>query len=82
MAFVERDSDGNILAIVRETANPQPEQVDPGSKEIARFLFGDGLAETLGENWLSADLSLSRDIGDSVDILIKKELLEITDFPL
>ncbi len=82
MAFVERDSDGKILAIVRETANPLPEQVDPGSKEVAEFLFGAGLAENLGENWLAADLSLSRVIEDLVDILIKKELLEITDFPL
>ncbi len=40
------------------------------------------MTETLGKNWLSADLSLSRVIEDLVDILIKKELLEITDFLL
>ena len=82
MAFVERDSEGKISAIVKNTANPKPEMADPLSPELMAFLIGGGLKDDYEENWMLADLALARVVEDLVDILMKKDLLEITDFPI
>ena len=82
MAFVERDSEGKISAIVRKTANPKPEVADPMSPELMAFLVAGGLKDEYEENWMLADLALARVVEDLVDILINKEMLKITDFPI
>lgn len=82
MAFIERDSEGNISAIVRENATPDKELANPKSKEIVEFLYGDLGVENFENSWLAADLSLARVVEDLVDIMIKKGMLEITDFPI
>lgn len=83
MTFIIRDGSGAIASISR-TAPPEgePEIVDPTSPEVTAFLF-DGLdTDGPSENWISADLSLARVVEDVVDVLIKKKLIEITDFPI
>lgn len=82
MAFVERDSEGKISAIVRKTASPKPEVADPLSPELMAFLIAGGLKDDYEENWMLADLALARVVEDLVDILMKKDLLKITDFPI
>ncbi len=82
MAYLERDSDGNIVAIVRETDAEKKELVDPTSKEVVEFLYGDSGVENIQDSWIAADLSLARVVEDLVDIMIKKDMLKITDFPI
>jgi hypothetical protein len=82
MAFVERDEDGQITAIFREPIGDRPEVVDPTSEEVITFLFGGDLDKGMQDSWITADLSLARVVEDVVDVLIKKKLIEITDFPI
>ncbi len=82
MAFIKRNQAGDIEAVTRAHSGDTPEVADPTSPEIVTFLF-DGLSQdNAGESWITADLSLARVVEDVVDALIKKKLLEITDFPI
>ena len=83
MAFVKRDESGAIEAITLNPADDNsPEVVDPTSEEIITFLFGGTLDAGAQESWIAADLSLARVVEDVVDVLIKKKIIEITDFPI
>ncbi len=82
MTFVERDQDGQIKSISRDPVGDTPEVVDPTSSEVTTFLFGGDFKEGMQESWITADLSLARVVEDVVDVLIKKKLIEITDFPI
>ncbi|MBT3990682.1 MAG: hypothetical protein HOG95_18020 [Rhodospirillaceae bacterium] len=82
MAFVKRDETGAIEAITLTPTGDKPEVVDPTSGEVITFLFGGDPQEGAQESWITADLSLARVVEDVVDVLIKKKLIEITDFPI
>ena len=82
MAFVIRDQDGQISSIARDPVGDTPEVVDPTSAEVTTFLFGGDFKAGMTESWITADLSLARVVEDVVDVLIKKKLIEITDFPI
>ncbi len=82
MAFVKRDDSGAIEAITREPSDDTPEVADPTLPEVVTFLFGYTLKDDVEESWITADLSLARVVEDIVDILIKKDLVKITDFPI
>jgi hypothetical protein len=82
MAFVKRDETGAIEAITIAPTGDRPEVVDPTASEVITFLFGGEMPEDSQESWIAADLSLARVVEDVVDVLIRKKLIEITDFPI
>ena len=41
LAFLERDSEGKIMAILSDTNAEEKELLDPASKEMIEILYGD-----------------------------------------
>lgn len=80
MVYVKRDADNNIIAVFAQPEEGAQEQLQNDAKEIQDFLFCDD-AENQGD-MLRSDLELIRVIEDLVQILIAKNIISITDFPI
>lgn len=76
MPHVLRDPDGHLLSLHRE-AGPQTQFLPSDHPEVVAFLAGkapDGFAQL--------DADLIRVVEDLVDVLIRKQLVCLTDLPL
>jgi hypothetical protein len=82
MAFITRDESGVVVAITNIPSGDTPEVVDPTSPDVIKFLFEGLEQDGDADNWITADLSLARVVEDVVDVLIKKKLINIIDFPI
>lgn len=79
MLYVKRDTNQNVEAVF---LTPQPEAHEEAgldSQEIQEFLSRSEKSED--NTFLSSDLDMIRVIEDLIQILLKKNLLSITDFP-
>ena len=62
LAFLERDSEGKIMAILSDTNAEEKELLDPASKEMIEILYGDFFlrgGKNLQESPIAADLFLA-----------------------
>lgn len=78
MIFVKRGSDGKILAL-SHINDDGFEAVDDDSPEV--FAYLESLRQDTQLELLRADLQFIRVIEDVIDVLLKKNILNITDFP-
>lgn len=76
--YVRRDSDGRILSVSRAMDDLHKERCAAGHPDVSAFVRRlSGATAQLAES----DLSLIRAIEDVIDVLIKKEVLRLTDLP-
>lgn len=80
MIYVKRDADNKIIAIFEKDTEEHLEQISPESKEVTAFLAHCKINK--GQVFLKTDLELIRVIEDLIQILIVKNVISITDFPL
>ncbi len=79
MIYVKRDADNKIIAIFDKNSEKDLQKISPEDKEVAAFLTHCKIKE---DAFLKTDLELIRVIEDLIQILIAKNLISITDFPL
>lgn len=80
MVYVKRDANNNIIAVYSDSAEDAAEEVDNGSNEVQDFLSKCNLDKQ--SEMLKSDLELIRVVEDLVQILIAKNVISITDFPI
>lgn len=80
MVYIKRDSDNNIIAIFDKNTKEKLEQIDTDHEEVIAFLARCELSENY--HFLRSDLDLIRVIEDLIQILIAKNIVSITDFPI
>lgn len=78
MIYVRRNEVGNIVSISDRSLGDHPETVAAADPEVV--LFMQRLSSSRAE-MLSSDLSLIRALEDLIDVLIRKEVLTLTDLP-
>jgi len=81
MAFVSRNSQQQIIALYSESGDNHDEEVSISSEEVITFLKS---LESTTPNYLEllqSDLEFIRVIDDLIEILLKKNIITITDFP-
>jgi len=76
MPFVERDTQGHIVAIFTDRPGPESEEVASTHPDVLRFIFG----EQAGR-FVVSDLELVRVIEDIAGALIDRNVLCLTDLP-
>lgn len=83
MPYVQRDSNGEIIAVWRDEPEGGSEFVPPTDPDVMGFL--DAVASSPDERSefsLSSDLQMVRVIEDLIDLLITKRVIVLTDLPL
>lgn len=80
MVFVKRDQHHNIIAIFEKDTKKELEELSEDNKELIAFLARCQLEKK--SSFLKADLELIRVIEDLIQILIAKNVISITDFPI
>lgn len=79
VVYIKRDKEGKISALF-EQSTAGAEQIDMGAPEVLEFL-----SRCDNENRFKltqSDLQLIRVLEDLIEILISKNVITITDFPL
>ncbi|KTD22610.1 hypothetical protein [Legionella londiniensis] len=80
MVFVKRDPNNAICAIYANDKNGELEALDNNDAEVIAFLTQCALEKQY--SFLKSDLDLIRVLEDLIQILMEKNLISITDFPL
>ena len=81
MVFVSRNSQQKIIALYSESGDNHDEEVSISSEEVITFLKS---LESTAPNYLElfqSDLEFIRVIDDLIEVLLKKKIIAITDFP-
>lgn len=81
MLYVERNSDGTITAIHHTPTDKATEQKTMMDEEIIAFLDKDGELDSWVQLLSLSDISIIRVIEDLIDVLVKKNVLMLTDLP-
>lgn len=80
MVYVKRDSNNHIIAVYAKDTCEHLEQLSSKDKEVSAFLAKCHLDDA--NAFLKSDLELIRVIEDLIQILISKNVIAITDFPI
>lgn len=81
MIFVSRNSQQKIIALYCESGDDHDEELNINSSEVIAFLK---ILESTTPNYLDllqSDLEFIRVIDDLIEVLLKKKVIAITDFP-
>jgi hypothetical protein len=82
MPYIKRNEDGDIMAVYQEQHGEVNEFLPPNHPEISKFLHDNEIPlEAIRWQLTEADISLIRAIEDLIDILIDKNVINITDLP-
>jgi hypothetical protein len=78
--YVRRDPDGRVVAAFAEPQADAAELLPPQHPDLRAFLAGqdDGTAEA---DLALSDIEMARVVEDVIEVLIGRNLLQITDFP-
>ncbi|MDH2434444.1 tryptophan synthase subunit beta like protein [Pokkaliibacter sp. MBI-7] len=80
MPYVERNADGQIIAVYAVEQPQAHEFLEPDDQDLQQFLFQDN-----GRTFAymrQSDLELQRVLEDVIDLLIDKGILMFTDLPV
>ncbi len=80
MPYVKRDENHKIVAVFSECVESDLEQIEEEDSEYQAFLFK--CAFNVNSDFLKSDLELIRVIEDVIHILMEKDIIHITDFPM
>lgn len=83
MPYVQRNSNGEVIALWREQPEENSEFIPASDPEVMGFLDEvSASADERGEFSLSSDLQMVRVIEDLIDLLITKRVIVLTDLPV
>ncbi|PCI38301.1 MAG: hypothetical protein COB46_11645 [Rhodospirillaceae bacterium] len=80
MAFVMRNAEGHIIAVLSESVEGA-EEVSASDSELQRFLSQESPEQRAQKELMESDLGLIRVIEDLIDVLIERGAMMFTDFP-
>jgi hypothetical protein len=75
MPYVRRDSEGRIASLHREPDQPDQEFLEANDPEARSFVGADG------GHFAALDADFVRVIEDVIDVLILRNVINISDFP-
>ena len=81
MLFIERDANGNIIALHNTPEKGTDEQKSIMDEEILEFLNRSVDADPWIELLSLSDIGIIRIVEDLIDLLIKKNIIMFTDLP-
>lgn len=81
MLYVERDQQGEILAIRRGHQGCGLEPASLLDDEVLAFLRSTGEIESLAHYLIHSDASVVRIVEDVIDLLIEKKVILFTELP-
>lgn len=82
MPFAQRDNLGRIIALFGEPQVDADEEIEASHEEVLAFLLSGNQGQTEAKNCLSnTDDEMIRVVEDVIDLLIKKNLILLTDLP-
>lgn len=76
--YVRRDAEGHIVSLSRVPAADHAEKRFTHEAEVATFVHSLASAQAA---FIESDLSMIRAVEDLIDVLIRKEVLRLTDLP-
>ena len=81
MPFVERNTDGKIIAAYSVADRPGLELVESTDPQLIDFLYDGDQEAATKKDMLESDLGLARVLEDLIDLLIEKGTFRFTDLP-
>lgn len=81
MLYIERNSDGKIVALHQTPSEDVTEQKTLLDEEIIEFLSKDNKLDSWIQLLSLSDVSIIRVLEDLIDVLIKKNVIMLTDLP-
>jgi uncharacterized NAD(P)/FAD-binding protein YdhS len=81
MLYVERNEQGDIVAISRDSKGSTAERKEAVDEEILAFLREHASADSSLRTLVELDLKSIRIIDDIVDLLIRKNLIMFSELP-
>lgn len=81
MLYVERDSDGNIIALHNKPEKGIHEQKSMMDEEILQFLNRSVDSDPWVQLLSLSDISIIRVLEDLIDLLIRKNIILFTELP-
>ena len=81
MVFVSRNSQQKIIALYSESGDNHDEEMNINSDEVSHFLKNLAQETPNYLDLLQSDLEFIRVIDDLIEVLLKKNIITITDFP-
>ena len=82
MVFIERDDNGEIVALHRSATQEAGEELGIINREVIEFLGAEPGNDSLTEALANSDLETVRVIEDVIDLLIQKKILLLTELPV
>ncbi|KTT16401.1 hypothetical protein [Pseudacidovorax intermedius] len=82
MPFVQRNAQGELIALFAEAQPQASEWLDAEAREVHNFVGGSGAVAGQGRGFGDLDSDFIRVLEDVIDALIDKNLLRLTDLPL
>ncbi len=81
MLYVERNENGEIVAVSREPARPGMETKSTVDSEIVDFLGAHVSQDSILHLLASMDVGVIRIVEDLVELLIRKNIIMLTELP-
>lgn len=81
MLYIERNADGTIAAIHQTPTDKATEKKTMLDEEVIAFLDKDGKLDSWIQLLSLSDVSIIRVIEDLIDVLVKKNIIMLTDLP-
>lgn len=81
MPYVSRDSNGRINGIGDRPAQHAKEFLPNDNPEVVKYLRG-ASPDSMRNRLSATDLEMSRILEDLVDVLVSRNILNFTDFPI
>ena len=80
MVYVKRDENNQIVGMFAENIESDLEEIAEDDEELQAFMTQ--CAFDSENNFIKSDLELIRVIEDVIQILMEKDIIHITDFPM
>jgi 2-oxo-4-hydroxy-4-carboxy--5-ureidoimidazoline (OHCU) decarboxylase len=87
MPYIQRDSDGSVIALFRDAPAAESERLFSDHPDVLAFLAIDGASAATSESrdalatLATLDNAMIRVVEDLVDVLIQKHVIMLTDLP-
>lgn len=81
MLFIERNTDGTIAAIHQTPTDKTTEQKSLMDEELLEFLGKEGRIDSWIKLLSLSDVSIIRVLEDLIDLLVKKNVIMLTELP-
>lgn len=82
MLYIERNQEGEIVALRQVQTTQANEQASLLDEEVIKFLGKAGEMDALSQLLLLSDTSIIRVLEDLIDLLIRKNVILLTELPM